>query len=240
MKAAICSMLLILIVKFTHADIFTVATFEWDPFVNAQRPDSGISIAIIKATLESQGHEIKLVPMTWARALVMLEKNKIDILPAVWFSEERAKIMEFSDSYASNRIVFIKNKSNDYEYNGLASLHNKTVGVVRDYAYGNEFLNDPQINLSVSNSLISNVKKVIAGRVNLTLEDEIVAKTIIPPDLLKEVAFTQNALNEKPLYMTCSKSNEKCKAIITSFNQGLSIMKTNGQLDQLLSAPGVK
>lgn len=207
-----------------YTDTFKVAAYAWEPFIDLQEDEGGTSIRLVRQVLQSQGHDIELVAMPWARSLVMLEKNKVDILPAVWFTEERTKTMLFSDQYAANRLVFIKAKGNEYEYQGLSSLYDKVVGVVRDYAYEENFLKDKNIQFSVANSLNSNVNKVIAGRVDLTLDDEIAARESIEPELLKQIEFTKNALSEIPLYITCSKANPACEKIIKDFNRGLSAM----------------
>ena len=232
-------LLLCLMSPLSHAEVYTVAAYAWEPFIDDKRGDGGISIELVRKIMQSQGHDIKLVAMPWARSLAMLNKNKVDILPAVWFTEERTKTMLYSESYAANRLVFIKAKGSGYEFSGLPSLHGKVVGVVRDYAYDEKFLQDKAIKFSIANSLDSNVKKVISGRVDLTLDDEIAAKAIIKPELLQKIEFTKNALSEVPLFITCNKDNPKCAAIIQAFNQGLSEMKINGSINKLFADLGL-
>jgi polar amino acid transport system substrate-binding protein len=230
---------LLIISSSAYADHFKVAAYAWEPFIDSKRDDGGISIALVRNIMESQGHTIELVSMPWARSLVMLEKNKVDILPAVWFTQERTKTMLYSESYAANRLVFIKKKGDDYEFNGLSSLYDKVVAVIRDYAYEETFLKDKNIKFSIADSLNSNVKKVITGRADLTLDDEIAAKSIIDSKLLSKIEFTKNALSEIPLFITCDKKNKKCASIIESFNKGLASMKEDGSLAQLFSELGL-
>ncbi|MBX2808186.1 MAG: transporter substrate-binding domain-containing protein [Cellvibrionaceae bacterium] len=226
---------LLILGSICHADTYRVAAYAWEPFIDANRADGGLSIALIRKIMQRQNHSIEVVPLPWARSLAMLEKNQIDILPAIWFTEKRGKTMLYSEQYAANRLVFIKPKDSDYEFEGLTSLHNKVVGVVRDYAYDESFLNEKNIRFSVSDSLNSNVKKVIAGRADLTLDDEIVAKTTIKPTLLQQLSFTKNPLKNNPLYISCNKSNPKCKQIISAFNRGLSHMQADRSLEKLFN-----
>lgn len=75
------------------------------------------------------------------------------------------------------------------------------------------------------------------GRVELTIEDEIVTRSVIDPALLEKVSFTKNALRESLVYVTCKKGGDKCPTIIETFNAGLSAIKADGTLDKLLNNP---
>ncbi|MGH1486891.1 MAG: transporter substrate-binding domain-containing protein [Cellvibrionaceae bacterium] len=218
--------LLLLVSSFSYGASYKVAAYSWEPFVDLKRTNGGISIGLLRKVMKSQGHEIELVSAPWSDSLTMLEENKVDILPAVWFTQERTKTMEYSESYAANRLVFIKAKGSDYEYNGIASLYDKKVGIVKGYAYEENFLKEKNIKFSVADSLNENVRKVISGEVELTLDDEIASQVSIEPSLLEKIEFTKNALNEIPLYITCNKSNPNCKSIIEDFNKGLSVIKS--------------
>lgn len=221
--------------QYSLADTFSVAALDWTPFVDNERSDQGISITLLKKAMATQGHDLDIRPMPWARSLVLLNDQKVDILPAIWYTEARDKTMTYSDSYASNRLVFIKRKDDTFEYDGKVGLKGKFIGVVRDYAYTDGFLETAGVNFSEADSFMSNVKKVIGQRVDMTLEDELVAKTIIPKPMMKKLSFTRNALEEKPLYITCNNKNPKCSTIISAFNKGLQVLKDDGTYDQIMS-----
>ena len=224
---------------FSHSATYKVAAYGWEPFISIDRPDGGISIKLLQEIMLSQGHSIEVTPMSWSKALIVAEKGDADILPAVWFTDDRTIKMQYSEPYASNRIVFVKPKGDDYEYTGISSLDGKTVGIIDKYAYNEEFLANSNIRFSKSNSVLNNVKKVANQRIDLTLDDEIVIKTITPKDILDKVAFTKQALSEKPLYITCYKSNSQCADIISSFNKGLKEMQVNGKLAALFKELGI-
>lgn len=223
----------------SHSTTYKVAAYTWEPFIGPGRSDGGISIKLLREIMLSQGHNIEVIPMSWSKALAVTEKGEVDILPAVWFTEERTKTMTYSKPYASNRIVFVKSKDDNYEYTGISSLDGKTVGIIDKYAYNEDFLANSNIRFSKSSSVLKNVKKVAGKRIDLTLDDEIVLKTITPIKILEQVAFTKNALSEKPLYITCYKTNSKCADIISSFNEGLKEMQDNGELAKVLKKLGL-
>ncbi|MGS2716636.1 substrate-binding periplasmic protein [Eionea flava] len=239
MKSLIFAAIFLCFSSLTYSASYTVSGYAWEPFIGSERSDGGISIKLLREIMNSQGHTIEVQPMSWSKALVVAEKGDIDILPAVWFTEERTEKMLYSEPYTSNRIVFVKHKTDSYEYEGMASLNGKVIGIIKKYAYSEELLANENIRFSKSDTLISNVKKVAGQRIDLTLDDEIVIKATTPPDVLQKVTFTKNALSEKPLYITCYKSNPECANIITAFNTGLKQMQSNGELDKLLKQLGI-
>ncbi|TWI71158.1 polar amino acid transport system substrate-binding protein [Desulfobotulus alkaliphilus] len=140
----------------------------------------------------------------WARAEHGVKEGTYDILPPTWMTDERKKYLHFSEPYAVNQIKFIKKKDDPFEYSDLNSLKDKTVGTIRGYGYGDAFLQATHFERDVANDLISNVRKLLANRIDLTLEDEIVARVRLAqenPDLLKEISFTRNAISQNPLFM---------------------------------------
>ena len=83
--------------------------------------------------------------------------------------------MAFSEPYLSNKIKFITLKGKHIPYQNLQDLEDKVIGVVRDYSYDEAFMAADFLNRYESNSLESNLLKLVDGRIDLTLEDEIVA-----------------------------------------------------------------
>jgi polar amino acid transport system substrate-binding protein len=239
MKSLIFTLIALCFTSLAHSTTYSVSAYAWEPFIGPSRSDGGISIKLLREIMLSQGHNIDVKPMSWSKALVVAEKGDIDILPAVWFTEERKKTMLYSEPYAYNRIVFVKHKADSYEYQGIDSLNGKVIGIIKEYAYNEELLANKEVRFSKSDSLLNNMKKVAAQRIDLTLDDEIVVKAMTPPDILNQVTFTKDALSEKPLYITCYKSNSSCKGIITSFNKGLKEMQANGALKKLLDQLGI-
>jgi polar amino acid transport system substrate-binding protein len=145
----------------------------------------------------------------------------------------------FSEPYLNNSIKFIKKKGSTFDYSGLESLTGKSVGIVRECGYGDDFLSAKNFKRPEAKNLISNIRKLIAGRIDLTLEDEIVAKTIIAkeqPDLLDKIEFSNTDYSTNALYVTSGLANAKHKELIEAFNKGLAEIKKNGAYDTILSA----
>lgn len=220
----------------------TAAQDPWPPFVNKGKGDAGISVEIVTEALASQGHQVQFKIMPWTRALNEVKGGKVDILVATWFTEERTSFLKYSDSYLENSLKFIKRSGDGFEYNGFSSLDGKSVGIIRNYGYGSEFLAATNFKKPEANDLISNVKKLKAKRIDLTLEDELVAKATISGAGMNvsDFAFTNSALSVNPIHVTSGLANPKHAEIIDAFNKGLAEIKANGTFDKILAKYGIK
>ncbi|WP_024302082.1 ABC transporter substrate-binding protein [Pseudogulbenkiania sp. MAI-1] len=221
----------------------TAAADPYPPFADPSHPKQGISLQIIRAAYATQGYTVEMHFVPWARAIAGVKNGEYDILPNTWWTQERTAFLLYSDPYMKNEIKFIKRKGDPFEYKGLGSLTGKTVGIVRGYGYGDEFLNAANFNRPEVVEVMQNIKKLVLGRIDLTLEDEVVARWIIKhdaPNLLQQIEFTHNALSTQQLHVTSGLKNPRHKAIIEAFNKGLATIKANGTFDKILRENALK
>ena len=90
--------------------------------------------------------------------------------------------------------------------------------------------------------MMTNIKKLLANHIDLTLEDPIVATFImksVDPTLLSKVEFTKNDLSTVPLYLCVGKNNPRQNEIIEAFNKGLLAIKADGTYKRLFSKYGI-
>lgn len=224
-----------------QAETITAAQSEWSPFIKANG-DNGLSVALLKAAMAKVGYDVDFKIVPWNRAVNEVKSGKIDILPAVWLTEERKQAFYFSEHYAENSIKFIMKRDDEFEYHGLASLEGKKVGIISGYGYGEEFSAATTFTRPEVNEFSANIKKLINGRIDLTLEDEIAAKSIIKEAGLdlNAVKFTHNALSVKNLYVAAGKANPKGQSIIDAYNIGLAEIKADGTYQKILNQYGIQ
>ncbi len=87
------------------------------------------------------------------------------------------------------------------------------------------------------------ILKVIGGRIDLTLEDEVVAKSLINkenPEALEQIEFVATPLSSNGLHVASGLKNPKHEAIIATFNKGFDTIKANGTFDDILQRNGIK
>jgi len=220
----------------------TSAANAWPPFLDPEAPGQGLSIEIVKAAFATQGYTFVHDFIPWARAVNEVKKGKIDILPDTWYTGERSGFLMFSNPYASNQVKFIKKAGDSFEYDGMESLTGKKVGIILKYGYGDKFMNAENFTRDGVSDFVVNIKKLVSGRVDLTLEDEIVAKSILSkkaPALLKQIEFTKNAYSSNDLHVTCALANPRHEEIINAFNKGLDAIKADGTLKGIFDRYGI-
>jgi polar amino acid transport system substrate-binding protein len=228
------------------ADKTIVAAADpWPPFIDPSAPQKGLALEIVRAAFGTQGYTVDMKYVPWANAVNSVKEGKYDILPNTWVTEERKAYLHFSEPYAVNEVKFIKLKDDSFEFNGLDSIAGKKVGTVRGYAYGDDFNNATNFTREDANDFLTNIKKLTHAqkRIDLTLEDEIVARALITkedPTLLEKISFTKNALSSNSLHVTCSLKNPKHKEIIEAFNTGLADIKASGEYAKILEKYGIR
>ena len=248
MKKTVCFLLIIIIfssVALADDKEIVAVSDPWPPYVNPMHPNDGLSMEIVRASYKTQGYTVKLEYVPWVRAEKGVMEGKYDILPNTWMTEERKKKLHFSAPYVVNVVRFIKRKDDPFEYDGLSSLNGKIVGTVRGYGYGDDFLKADNFRREEADSFILNIKKLThpSKRIDLTLEDEIVARANIvnnDPTLLDEIAFTKKALTLRNLYVCCGFKNPRHDELINAFNKGLIEIKANGVYEAIKTNYGIR
>ena len=225
------------------AQTITAAGDPWPPFLDPDHPQQGVAIELVKAAFASQGDELKFTFVPWQRALDGVKEGEYDVLVGAWKTQEREGFLKFSEAYLSNDVKFIKKKGSDFEYTGMDSLTGKTVGIVRGYGYGDTFEKATNFKKEEAANLMPSILKVIGERIDLTLEDEVVAKSHISkenPEALEQIEFVATPLSSNGLHVAAGLKNPKNEEIIASFNKGLAAIKADGTFDSILQRNGIK
>lgn len=214
----------------------------YPPYGDPKNPDGGLGMEIIRAAYKTQGHEVTMEYVPWARAEAGVKNGSYDIVPFTWRTDARVKVLLFSSAFAVGNVRFIKRKGDPFEFNGLESLHGKRVGTVLGYGYGNAFVQSTSFSRENAKDLLTNVKKLLRDRLDLTLEDEIVARAALnaeDPLILEQIEFVRVPLSVNPVYVTAGLQNPKAQEIIGAFNKGLDIIKANGTYDRIFKKYGM-
>ncbi|MFB9884946.1 transporter substrate-binding domain-containing protein [Balneatrix alpica] len=237
MKSLIFAAALALLAPFASAEKMTAVYGDWPPFFTTDPARPGAAMEIVRAAFASQGMELDIKVLNWSEVIEGTAQGEYDIHSGAWFMEERTMILSFSEPYLQNNIKFIKRKGNSFDYKGLNSLEGKKVGVIKDYGYGDEFNNDLTFTRVEADELMQHIHALVAGEIDLSLEDELVARSIIAEadaSLLEQIEFTSGALSTQNLHVAVGNLHADKDKIISAFNAGLKAIKDNGTYEQIL------
>ena len=213
-----------------------VAT-EFPPYTSASLEGDGSAAVITRAALERVGLTMTLQFRPWARALAELQNGQWDGIIGAWYQPDREAYMAFPQPLGiTNRIGFLARAGTTLAVGDLSRLGGLKIGVVRDYANPPAF---DRANLQRDEALddLSNLRKLLAGRVDLILIDKGVAFHLLKtqvPEALQAVIWLEPALAESPLYTALSKRDPALKSRLAAFNKGLTELQISGDLARLL------
>mgnify|MGYP000412030967 CR=1 FL=1 len=233
------AMVLMSSVTWSESIVLTAVGDPWPVLLNPDTKQQGLLVEIVRKAYQTQGYDLEIKFVTWSRAMVMIQKKQADLLIGAWYSDERNNYLLYSDIIFASSIRFIKPKNSTFEYQGLESLKGKRVGTILSYQYNKEFLSDIGIKRITSDSLLNNIHNLLAGRIDLTLDDHYVVKYMLDKHIInweEELSLVEEPLTSKDLYLAANRSNPKYQTIIEAFNLGLAQLKEDGRYEKIVKS----
>ncbi|MDZ3994073.1 substrate-binding periplasmic protein [Pseudomonas sp. Teo4] len=213
----------------------------WPPFTDSGMPGGGLATSIVTTAFTRAGYESKVEEVPWARALMGVGEGRYDVLIDAWYNDSRTQIGHFSQAYLTNRIRLLQRKGGNIRYQRQSDLYPYSIAVVRDYAYSREFDGDTRLNKVPVRNFSSAVRMLAAGRVQLAVEDEYVARYNLqrePAQVRDEVELVQPPLGENSLHILVSLKRPDHLQIVERFEQAIAAMKADGSYARLMRQYG--
>lgn len=225
------------------AEHLRLAGDAWPPFTDQSLADNGLAVDLVSTALRRAGYTSEYVEVPWARVLRGLEQGDYDVIAAAWYSAERTRFGLFSEPYLVNRIRFLKRKGADpQQYSSLADLRPYSIAVVRGYSYSPAFDQEQGLTKVPVLEFGMGARMLAAGRVQLTLEDELVAQHHLKREL-KEVQnaleFLPEPLSESPLHILVRRSHPQHQQIVEDFNRAIAQMRADGTYQRIYQRHGL-
>jgi polar amino acid transport system substrate-binding protein len=197
----------------------------------------GVSVEIADAALRTQGYTVSNRIMPWARALEETRQGRIDVILDAWWSQERSEGFIFSRPYINGPVKFLKRAGDPFRYSDTSSLKGKSIALVRNYAYGDEFLNATNYEPVLVTHFLQGAYMLSLGRVDLAIENELVARSRFKrdaPELLNKLQFAEQPLGDHYVYVIAGYKHPEHLKIIGAFNKGLKVILENGTYRKIL------
>lgn len=224
------------------AETLRLVADRWPPFTGEHLPHKGLASDLVSTALQRAGYTTTYVEVPWERAIRGVQRGDYDLLVDAWFSEERAAFGYFSQPYLINRIRFLQRKGAGITYEQLSDLYPHSVAVVRGYAYGPAFDQDTQLRKVAVTDFSIAARMLHARRVQLTLEDELVARYHLGRDMdgiREELEFLPKPLSENGLHALVSRQHPGHRKIVAAFDAAIDAMRADGTYELIMRRHGM-
>ncbi|WP_460530795.1 substrate-binding periplasmic protein [Chitinimonas naiadis] len=216
---------------------------EWPPYFSAALKENGVFAHIVTMAFAREGLSVRYDFYPWKRALLLAEHGKIDGSPGWVMTDERAQTLLFSDPVILSREVLFFRKEKPVEFNTLADLKGKVIGITLGYSYGDAFdktVADGSLSTESASNDETNLRKLLAGRLdavalNRGVGYHLLASKFSPVERARLVDSRQY-LSEKQSRLAIGKALPGATALMASFNRGLAKLHQDGTIKRMLDA----
>ena len=191
----------------------------------------GIDIEIAAAIAEKLGLELQVDDMDFDAALTAVQQGKCDlVLAGLTYTDERAQLMTFSDSYAQGvQAIIVKEGSaiaspDDLANAGMIGTQRGTTG----YIYCTDDFGEDHV--AAYDNGAAAVQALMNGQVDAVVIDKLPAETFAAENDGLKVLDTAYTTEDY-----CAAMNKDNEALTKEVNVVLAELKADGTLDQIVA-----
>ncbi len=215
----------------------------WPPYVNGELGDfaeSGIAVDIVNrvfAQIDEAEARFPLIP--WKRALLEVEHGQSDGIAILLKTDERERYMAYSIPLVTGYqlIWSIADKNGQaFEWERVADLHGKRVGVVEGYSYGEEMdgaLTSGAI-IAVRGPTQEHLFTMLgAGRVDLVMANDAVGYALARKLGDPRIKPAQKPTNAEVFHLGLSRKSPAVR-LLPQINAAITRLHDDGVIDRLV------
>lgn len=226
------------------AETLRLRADSWCPYncdPGSDRP--GYMVDIAKAVFEPQGITVEYRVLPWTEAVETARSGgaegvigaTADDAPGFVFG---AKALGFSSNILAAR------KGYRFTYDGVRSLEGQRLAAVRDYSYGEELdafiAKGGGVRLAEGdNAKMQNIELLLAGTVDLVLEDQNVMEYSLTAAGLTGLLDLHRTGKTTPLHIAFSPANPRSADYARMLDQGVAELRASGRLAEILKRYGL-
>ena len=243
----LCMGLVLLIGSVAGAESISLRADVWFPMngeAGSSRP--GYMIEVADKVFGAAGYQLDYSNQPWVRAVRDVREGLADcVVGAYWIDTPDFVFGE--EPLGMDIQAFFVRRDHPFRYRGQAQdLRGLRLGVIGGYAYGEEY--DRLIRLSGAisepmnddNALEQNIRKMLAGRIDTTLESKFVMQAKLKDLGLQQQVIMAGQFGEPtPMYIACSPIKPTSKHYVTLLDNGIRAMRASGELQVILQRYGL-
>ena len=218
-------------------DLNVVHSGSWPPYASEDLPEQGLAIELVTTALTRAGYTPRVQTATLTAILEGTGTGVYDVFATPWYTMERSQSLDFSQPYLESSIQFIKRKDTAFEYSRFDDLEAMKIGVVEGYAYDEDFNDSTALEKIAAGSLEENLHKLIAGEIDLSLDDALVLRYTLHrslPDRAADLQILATPLVTRGVNIGVSRKNPDHARIVSDFDQAIAEMKQDGTHEAII------
>jgi polar amino acid transport system substrate-binding protein len=231
------------------ADPIVLAADKWCPYncePNSDRP--GVLVEIAQQVFGSAGYTVDYRLMPWNRSLSEVRRNRVQgIIGAL--KSEAPDLIYGSQAIACDDTGFAFKKVLGFRYNGTSSLDPYRIAVIADYNYdGGEIdayikkhaASEDRIQFNTGEDAgIANIRKLVAGRIDIAIDSAAVMSYIVNQLGLSESIGITHLGQPNDIFIAFSPRNSQSEELAALLDKGGEDFQRSGKLATILSRYGV-
>ena len=201
---------------------------------------TGMLVDLVTEAYRRAGDSVEVKLMPWARCLREAETGDVDGVFSSFKLPERERFLAFSKEALTIQVIvfFARPESTPIFAGDLAAVRDVKIGVITGTSYGEQFdaaVRDGVLrNVEHTNSIESNLKKLVLGRVDLIPSYRDVAlDTARRLQLLTQIREMSPPLDSVPTYLAFTKVRDLSKQS-AEFDAAIASMKQDGAYDRII------
>ncbi|NDV24953.1 transporter substrate-binding domain-containing protein [Desulfovibrio sp. JC022] len=190
---------------------------------------SGFNVDIMQAVAEVMGLQIKINLGPWSEVRRQLEEGKIDALTGMYYSPDRARLVEFSTPHIIvSHAIFVRE---DSSIRTLEDLAGKKILVQRDDIMHDFASNNcPDTTLVLVESQVDALKLLASGQYDAALLGKLQNLFWVQKEGISNIITVGPPIRPGKYCFATRKGNLKLR---DQLNEGLSIIKNSGKYDEI-------
>lgn len=228
------------------ADEINIAADPWCPYdceAGSEKP--GFMIEFAKHIFEKAGHKVIYKNQPWTRVLKHTGSGKINGAVGAFISDAPDHIFPKEEMGISKTPFYVK-KGSAWKFEGISSLEDIAIGVIRGYSYGDKldaYIKKNQGNnarVQISNELDNLAKKLLKGRIDAFPEDSMVAGWYFKQNKLTDKFKTAGLVAEpENVYIAFSPKLKSSHEYVKIIDKGMKQLRESGEINKILSRYGL-
>ncbi|MBF0205913.1 MAG: transporter substrate-binding domain-containing protein [Oligoflexia bacterium] len=225
------------------AETLSIRADVWMPYNGEPAGDVGYMVEVLKKVYSEFNVVIDYQTMPWARAIKEVRDGNFDAVIGAY----KMDVPDFvfpQEHFTIGGEAFFVLSSKTWEFKDHSSLKQQKMGCIKDYSYGEDIdkyiKENPTMVECVSGDdpLEQNIKKLIAGRIDVLIEDAAVFwwKVHSMSGIKEKVKSAGSLGKNTPMYIAFSpqdKKKAKSKEYADKFDQGFKKLVASGEIARL-------